>query len=234
MKSNYFFVFVFIFFLIMLYPFCNVIESYVSCEMPHLALSNDDVHTLKELLSRFVEYSNDNGMDYFLIAGSLLGSERNGGLMPFDDDIDIGVCMKDKPIIERYKNDLYYFEEIWFGYRFKKRDSPLFIDIMMYENKEGIYRIIDGHFPKEYFSEADLFPLKPAFYSGAFLNIPNNHKTYLERCYPGYEHTIKIDCGHHDTECIHEKHGIPKEFKTDYQNSKYLCYTDMARLPTIS
>jgi phosphorylcholine metabolism protein LicD len=203
------------------------IENYATCDMPHLVLSKEELSELKDLLLVLKKYFEDTETDYFLIGGSLLGSDRNGGLMPFDDDIDIGVCMKDHDKIKNYTNPDYYFEETGFGYKFKLKKGTIFIDIMMYEKNEGLYRIINGHWPNDYFSNGDLFPLKKMFYSGILLNVPNNHKEYLHRYYPDYEDTIKIDCGHYSSECIYDKHKLPKEFNVDYDDYKYVCYTKL-------
>lgn len=47
---------------------------------------------LKDIDSIFKE----NGIKYFLLAGSLLGAIRHKGFIPWDDDIDIGIFQEDK------------------------------------------------------------------------------------------------------------------------------------------
>ena len=55
-----------------------------------------------------------NNIQYFLIAGSSLGSVNYGGFIPWDDDMDISVSIDDWPkFIEAMKKDLsdkFYFD----------------------------------------------------------------------------------------------------------------------------
>ena len=38
----------------------------------------------------------ENNIEYFLLAGSVLGAVRHGGFIPWDDDIDIGIYYRDR------------------------------------------------------------------------------------------------------------------------------------------
>lgn len=49
------------------------------------------VDVLRGLFLRWHELAHDAGVEYWLIAGSLLGARRNGSIIPYDDDIDVAV-----------------------------------------------------------------------------------------------------------------------------------------------
>lgn len=42
-----------------------------------------------ETLDCFIEFCNKNFLSYYLIGGCLIGAVRNGGFLPWDDDIDV-------------------------------------------------------------------------------------------------------------------------------------------------
>jgi len=156
---------------------------------------------------------------------TLIGAVRNGGLLPFDDDIDIGIL--ESNAIDTFEDDEFFFEKMFFGYKFKIRGSDQFLDIMVFEEtNNGDYAMINDSWPNESFKKNELFPLKQITFSGDFiLNIPAKHIEYLHRVFPEWDTKIKIDCGHHTQECVYDEHDIPREFDVDFDNSKYLCYT---------
>ena len=53
-----------------------------------------------EALQFLEELSQQYGLKYRLLAGSVLGAVRHGGFIPWDDDIDVGVCVEDLDAFE--------------------------------------------------------------------------------------------------------------------------------------
>ncbi len=61
---------------------------------------------LLDILLAFDKISKDLDINYFLIAGSLLGAYRHDGFIPWDDDIDIGMCRSDyNKLIEYFRGN---------------------------------------------------------------------------------------------------------------------------------
>ena len=53
-----------------------------------------------EALRFLEELSQKYGLKYRLLSGSVLGAVRHGGFIPWDDDIDIGICVEDLAAFE--------------------------------------------------------------------------------------------------------------------------------------
>lgn len=47
------------------------------------------------LLKNLAKFCDDNGLDYWLRGGTLLGAARHGGFIPWDDDADVGMLRED-------------------------------------------------------------------------------------------------------------------------------------------
>lgn len=99
------------------------------------------------LLKRFKIYCDEIGAQFWLHGGSLVGSLRHKGFVPWDDDIDIAMMRKDFENVKNTlnsENGVYRIQEYYYiglacrSYRFVRTDidSNCFVDIFVYDNYE--------------------------------------------------------------------------------------------------
>lgn len=71
---------------------------------------NIDIEKLKEieleLLDQFIYVCNQLNIKYYMIGGSLLGTVRHKGFIPWDDDIDVAMQRDDYDIFIQFAQEL--------------------------------------------------------------------------------------------------------------------------------
>ena len=168
-----------------------------------------------KILSKILK---DNNIPYFITCGALIGYDRhNGGFIPWDDDIDICIDIKNRQkLLSLTNNNCYFtntdFDTIKFTLNNPYRnDNDMFIDIFcldtMEDGKYNYYSNIHRLFwPKEYFdSKNDVYPLIQTKFKLYFIDgtvhdeidiyIPKEYKKYLNNAYPKYDKIYKsYDC----------------------------------------
>jgi lipopolysaccharide cholinephosphotransferase len=107
---------------------------------------NKNIHSdLITILDNTLDNFTKAGIIPFITGGALLGSARNGDLIPWDDDIDLGIYHKqgeDKELIKKIKN-LYidcddisctemYTKKVFFGLKIYHHTLDVFIDIFLF------------------------------------------------------------------------------------------------------
>lgn len=123
-------------------------------------LSENELNNLKRIeLNMLIEIDKlcrEHKIKYSLAAGTLLGSVRHKGFIPWDDDVDIMLCREEyyklKACIELYTDDLY-----WVDYQSFKGYAYPFSKIMkkntLFREETNIYsKAPDGIF-------IDVFPI---------------------------------------------------------------------------
>lgn len=86
-----------------------------------ISIDTNQVKQIQIEAFRFlIEYLEKNKINYFIIAGTLLGAVRHKGFIPWDDDVDIGMTRKDyNKFMTLFKNDFernneaLYFLQNW-------------------------------------------------------------------------------------------------------------------------
>lgn len=123
-----------------LYYFLN---SYIDiCKLPP---ATGDLRALQicdaAMLRLFDAICNNQGLQYWLDYGTLLGAARHKGFIPWDDDLDVSMERKQwnraaeviPPILESIGFYVCVYSESWFGFGYKRNQTGLWMDVFCYE-----------------------------------------------------------------------------------------------------
>ncbi len=152
--------------------------------------------TLKKLTREFHCLCEDLGIKYWMTAGTLLGTYREGDFVRHDDDIDL--CMKLEDVITLKKNNMGIkpFIGEWTGiWRYSKRGMKGCLDIfptVLEDNKYHYIKNARKLWPNEYFDSQDIDQLVLYNFGkydienkieDLYLYGPNNLSKYVKRFY---------------------------------------------------
>ncbi len=153
-------------------------------------------HMMNDVHRLFVHFK----LPYWIDGGSILGSIRHGGIIPWDDDLDIGILKKDEKRFLRLRSVLekagYSISPVWFGYKIFYSDRPHiegfdysfpFMDVFIFDLIDGEYKLeredAREMWPKESWKKTDLFPLKEYPLGEIVAMGPAKHLDYLNKMY---------------------------------------------------
>ena len=167
------------------------------CEYDHHSMSKDDIALFHELIGTVKNAFDKYNIRYFMVGGTLLGSLRHGGIIPWDDDMDIGLIDTDIELAHKALDELKKGNKI--TYRFStdhpgllkifssQNDTFPFIDVFYYKKEGDKYVFSDPtcqrDWPNEWFHESELFPLQKGQFGDFHLNMPFLQIPYLERVF---------------------------------------------------
>jgi phosphorylcholine metabolism protein LicD len=79
--------------------------------------NQNEIDQIYELMFVTVDFFKKYNINYHIVAGSALGQARNGGLIPWDDDVDFGIHCNDADFI--WKKREYFIKK---GYKIEKAE----------------------------------------------------------------------------------------------------------------
>lgn len=150
----------------------------------YLVLKQKDVNLLYDITKKTIDLLNKNKIDYWATDGTLLGIRRSKGFIPWDDDVDIAIDIKDKLKLRSLK-DIFKnmgLELVSVGKYMKvkhPKNKKVWIDVFILNN--GVWP--QSHYANIAFKPSELYPLKKGKFGKLTMNIPNQSDKYLDRIF---------------------------------------------------
>lgn len=152
--------------------------------------SKSELDAMGEIISIMDRYLKKYNIDYFLLAGTLIGGLRNKppGILYWDDDIDVAIFDKDTQKLEQMLHDSSFLKQVdvaktLFGYqfypknhrKFNKGKKEFIYDIFIFtKQKDNQYRMINNEFPQSIIPTlGHVFPIQHKPFWKFILPYPN-------------------------------------------------------------
>tara|TARA_R110002126_G_C10403967_1_gene496127 strand:- start:727 stop:1248 length:522 start_codon:yes stop_codon:yes gene_type:complete len=166
-------------------------------------LTHTDIDKLYDMFSHLVTILKKNAIPWWCKGGTILGAVRHGGIIPWDDDIDICIDKKHVPLLLWVK-----YQVEGFDYKLQYASGKKYLKLKYDNLWIDIFILDDGKFPqihhqKSNFDMDKLFPLRQCKFGKCDVNIPNNAEEWLDKRFPTWR-----------TEYIKYNHKDKKKYKT--------------------
>lgn len=166
----------------------------------HIATQKHKINIFRQMINHLNKF----GISYWLCYGTLLGHLRYQSIIPWDDDIDICINIKDiDHLYNSIKNTKYVISkssDILYRFTIENTELDIFVIDFSLDNSSEMK-----------FNE--VYPLNVGTFCGVECNIPNKYIDFFSRRYGDYDHL---------NTCLIWNHKINNYWNTDFVNNKYL------------
>ena len=175
-------------------------------EVPTKCMPKTTMMALYKMMYDIDKILHKYSIDYFVDGGTLLGAVRHKALIPWDDDLDIGIFSKDYNRLVSILKDVeqygynystegsiikIYIKNLWI----KDNKSNIWgtptLDIFIWKEKDGKIILKDINNRKRWkncwYYKNEMFPLKQYKFYNFNVSGANNGRPYLDRFYPEWE-----------------------------------------------
>ena len=163
-------------------------------------LSKTQAYEIHRLFSHLISIFLSMNIVWWANGGTLLGAVRCGGMILWDDDIDVAIHLKDRDILlsEDFQQRLRWLKmkltkpsHLYYKIKYIDCEEDVWIDICFID-EEGYDLRKDKK--KRKYNEGELFPLRAVQFSTIKhpVLIPYKSEEYLDRIFPEWRTTAHI------------------------------------------
>ena len=163
---------------------------------------------LYQLMKDIDELFTAHDISYWIDGGTLLGALNYGGIIPWDDDIDLCIDKNQEKKLLSLKPYLaqldYSIKKMFWGYKIQAKNSDL--DIFFMTEIGNVYTFAKEKYRKLWkrnnrpihYTHEELFPLKQYQFGQLLVWGANNPYPYLDNSYPNWETLAKFQVDHNN------------------------------------
>jgi phosphorylcholine metabolism protein LicD len=192
------------------YKICNVEHTIRDNLIIKKPIPMTDLYKLERLykvIKYITHFLEENQIDYCVESGTLIGCVRHGGIIPWDNDVDI-MIFKDgyyklKTIMNKYNKEQFSILHLTPGFKlFYENECYGELFVYDYDEKKDLYRMAfpyinyngsekptfltsDIYYSHQKYKKSSLFPTKKTLFEDFYVRTPNDIIDVLNNTYKG-------------------------------------------------